>query len=376
MAQQKIAPSVNEALLSVEQGQVAQVPDLDIKDLSLIPYERKILPSPQFLLSDEPEYIRVEEGVALRERVEPGEVRLYVYNVNGVEEPRKMPRKISAVIENLGDAPLTLQFIRYSFQPPSENYYLIGKQGLADFLSSQPDLAPVVIPPGTGVPIDSAMDQSVALYNELVHGFYEFSINQPALISVVQTAPETPSVDASRSIEKVLPTRIEAGAGRGLFPVCNYEITPAESYLLDPVAGPAQLIVADGETDPWITGTDSTGAPAENRGNYGVLYNIRIPWRSTDGRGLALVTWNERYNPDQWCGAMAAAVEVSSGKFDGGVVLLPSDRLITRAFPEVVLIQVFPPPPPGVTETIQITYSPPGASCLPTPLLFIPVQLD
>ena len=40
--------------------------------------------------------------------------------------------------------------------------------------------------------------------------------------------------------------------------------------------------------------------------------------------------------------------------------------------PEAVLIQVFEPSETEDINPIEITYSPPGASCLPTPLIFIP----
>ncbi len=39
----------------------------------------------------------------------------------------------------------------------------------------------------------------------------------------------------------------------------------------------------------------------------------------------------------------------------------------------LVLLQVFPPPEGG-KGTIRLTYSPPGASCLPTPMVFLPVE--
>jgi len=66
---------------------------------------------------------------------------------------------------------------------------------------------------------------------------------------------------------------------------------------------------------------------------------------------------------------------VSIGKFKEGIVQLPADKLITRKSPEAILVQVFPPAANGEEQTIRFTYSPPGASCLPTPLVFIPVDM-
>ncbi|MNL58759.1 hypothetical protein D3C87_1824240 [compost metagenome] len=73
---------------------------------------------------------------------------------------------------------------------------------------------------------------------------------------------------------------------------------------------------------------------------------------------------------------MAATMIVSKGKFKEGIIQLPNDRLVTKAAPEAILVQVFPPAKNGEEQTIKLTYSPPGASCLPTPLVFIPVDMD
>ncbi len=100
-----------------------------------------------------------------------------------------------------------------------------------------------------------------------------------------------------------------------------------------------------------------------------------MKWKSTDGKGLALVTWNSRSGNNQWCSGMANTMVVSEGKFKEGIIQLPSDRLVTKAAPEAILIQVFKPAANGEEQTIRLTYSPPGASCLPTPLIFIPVDL-
>jgi len=365
------------ALAAGKQGGSVQIPSLSLDPLPEIPWEKRVVDGPQYLISDDPEYIRVPEAVAMRESVQPGAVRLYVYNVNGVKEPEQMPRRISAVIRNDGDGPMTLAFRNYAFRPPTTNYYHAGKNGLADFFSGKNLPAPRTIGAGESMPIDEAMEAAVAKYDDLVHGFYEFTVDQPATISVVQTDPQTPSTVANARIAEPLPTKSHSGAGRGKFLVCNYEVEPADDYVLDTSHGPAQIVVADGKGDPWVRGTESTlpGTEAVLAGNYGVMYDIEVPYTTSDGRGLALVTWNARYNPKAWCGAMAATVVVSEGVFPGGIVQLPSDQLATKSAPECVLIQTFPPVPKGESGTIRIRYSPPGASCLPTPLVFVPLTM-
>ena len=369
--------STSEILLSAAPGHAVNVPDFPFKSIPAMDYEQVILPGPQFLFSDEPEYIRVPEGVAMREPVEPGAVRLYMYNVNGVKEPEQMPRRINAVIRNEGGEDLNLRFLHFSSQPPSGNYHGVGKNGLRDYFASEGLDRTMTLAPGESAPLDSDMESRIANYNDLVHGLYEFVIDQPATVSVVQTDPETGSAEASERLGEVIPIEKKKNAGRGKFGVSNYLIRNREAGVIDTTSGVVQLLVADDERDPWVRGIDSSsGEIVDLAGNYGVMYEIELNYKTPDGKGLALVTWNSRFESSQWCGGMAASVRVSDGLHEGGIVPIPSNQLNVRKPPEVAVIQVFPPVPEGETGTIHITYSPPGASCLPVPLIFVPVDMD
>ena len=179
---------------------------------------------------------------------------------------------------------------------------------------------------------------------------------------------------ALNRIKNILPSKTKTGAGRGMFGVSNYQVNTKNT--IDTKDGASQIVIADGELDPWVIGKESTTEGiATLDGNYGVMYSIDVKWKSTDGKGLALVTWNPRSDNGQWCGGMANTMVVSEGKFKPGVIQLPSDKLITTKSPEAILVQVFKPSGNGEEQTIRLTYSPPGASCLPTPLVFIPVEL-
>lgn len=367
-------PAHNKAILETKQGSIVELPGVLSEKMTQIGYQKIVLPGPQYIISDDPEYIRVPESIALKEAVQPGTVRLYVYNVNGIKEPEKIDRKITAVIKNTGKAPMHIRMLKYSSQKPSTNYYLIGKQGLADFFASKPQSLVRTVKPGEAIAIDEQLEKNIVKYDELVHGFYEFVIDQPGEVSVLQTSPGTPGPKALTQIKRIENSR-HTNAGRGLFGVSNYLVQTDSVF--DTKNGIATLIVADGNKDPWIVGKDgSTGELAKLAGNYGVMYQVEMKWKSSDGKGLALVTWNSRAGDNKWCGGMANTMVVSDGKFKGGIIQLPSDRLITKAAPEAVLIQVFTPAKDGSEQTIKFTYSPPGASCLPTPLVFIPVDMQ
>jgi len=371
---QKITPEHNKAILNTKQGSIVELPGFLTEKMPSIPYQKIVLPGPQYIISDDPEYIRVPEIIALKEAVQPGTVRLYVYNVNGIQEPKKIDRKITAVIKNTGKSNMTIRMLKYSSQKPTTNYFLAGKKGLADFFASQPETKGRTVKPGQIIPIDEKLEKHVVKYDELVHGFYEFVIDQPAEISILQTAPNTPGPKAASYIKEIASSR-HTNAGRGLFGVSNYLVQTKDTF--DTQNEAAAIVVADGKEDPWVIGKDaSTGELAKLAGNYGVMYNIEMKWKSTNGKGLALVTWNARAGDNKWCGGMANTMIVSDGKFKEGIIQLPSDQLRTKGAPEAILIQVFPPAKNGEVQTINLTYSPPGASCLPTPLIFIPIDMQ
>ncbi|PRD52729.1 copper amine oxidase [Sphingobacterium gobiense] len=364
---------ISATLSSAKQGDVVILEDFLTTDFPKIAYDKAVMPGPQFMISDDPEYIRIPEAIVMQERTDAGAVRLYVYNVNGVKEPEKMPRKISAVIKNLGEENMHLRMLRYSSQKPSMNYFQIGKQGLYDYFSSRETNNVRTIKPGEVIAIDERLEKQVIMYDELVHGFYEFVIDQPALISVLQTSPDKEGPKAFHEIDTIIPFS-HVNAGRGIFPIANYKVTSKDT--IDTNDGVSQLIVADGSDDPWITGTIGKKAElARNVGNYGVLYHTSIKWKSTGGKGLALITWNCRSEDSQWCGGMGLTMEMFDEHMKKSVIQYPSNQLVTKAAPEAILIGIYKPDLSKDIQEINFTYSPPGASCLPTPLVLVPIDL-
>jgi hypothetical protein len=367
---QTLTAGQNSSILKAQQGAVLELPGYltGQKPIAALEYLKVVLPGPQFIISDDPEYIRVPEAIALQENVNPGTIRLYLYNVNGIKGPEKMDRKITVLIKNVGKQPLHIRMLKHAAQKPSTSYFKVGKETMADFYASEPENNIRSIQPGQAIPLDEQLETNIVKYDELVHGIYEFVVDQPAEISVLQTDPHTPGVKALNSIKTVLAPKSHSGAGRGLYGVANYKIKVQEVY--NTQNGPGQVLVADGVVDPWIMGTENTtGQDVKDVGNYGVIYHVNMKWKSGDGRGLALVTWNPR------CGAMSGAMVTSGGKFNGGIISLPSDRVITKGAPEVIFVQLFVPEKGVEEQTIELTYSPPAAGCLPTPLVFIPVDL-
>ena len=64
------------------------------------------------------------------------------------------------------------------------------------------------------------------------------------------------------------------------------------------------------------------------------------------------------------------AVLVNDATDTSETVLLPREQIRFGAFPNAVLIRKYP----AGSGIIKLTYSPPGASCLPLPLLLVPYK--
>src|SRR5581483_5815771 len=149
---------------------------------------------------------------------------LYIYHV---PQPSNGPKTISAVIENIGSTPLQFHFLRRAFPKPGRDYHLIAKTALAHFFDSQPEKSTRQLASGARMAIDPDMDATTATTDQLVHGFYEFEINQPTRVTVFERDPGQSSaevIDKLPVLPARLPGRGESGAGRGLFSSSNFEV--------------------------------------------------------------------------------------------------------------------------------------------------------
>lgn len=368
----------NSQIIDAYPGQIIEAEGITLGEstIPVIPVTRRDSGGPQFLFSDMPEYFRTGDGIAMQERVEPGTVRFYMYHV---PEPTDARKTITAVIENVGDQTLHMRFLRYAFPKPGKDYHKIGKAGLVGFFDSTPSTETREISPGERMVFDPAVDRAVVGKDDLVHGFYEFQIDQPAVVTTFQRDPDADSlqvVDHLEKLPRILPGHHPSGAGRGLFLTSDFDVTPTDNgFVLDTTYGPRQIIIADGKRDPWITGRDSIDNETDTplKGNYGVVYKVKLKYTSSDGRGLALLVYNSR-GDGKWCKYQALALKVNEGEFPAGTIEAPKDQVRYGPPPQSVLIQRYPPVADGETGTIEITYSPPGASCLPVPMLFVPYE--
>ena len=358
---------------SAPQGGVVKLAELWKSQATLLAPQLNIVPvrGPQFLLSDKPEYFYTGNGVSMDEHVQPGQVRLYIYHV---PFPGDKPKIISAVIDNLGSNLMDLHFVRQAFPKPGTDYHLIGKTGLIQYFDSKPSKTTNHIAVGGRMIIDTAMDSTLVFRDQLVHGFYEFEITQPGRIRVFERDPDRDSlseVDKLPSLPLELAGFTANGAGRGSYPTNNFLVTNTGGVSIETTNGPMRIILADGRRDKSVTGRDGiSGTVVKNHGDYGVMYHIKLDWKSSDGRGIVLLM-ARTYEGGKWCETLSAAMHVNSAYWKENTVAIPTGRVDFGKDGEMVVIQKYPPPT-SREGVIEFDYSPPGASCLPTPMILLP----
>ncbi|HRK30792.1 MAG TPA: hypothetical protein PLD59_06905, partial [Tepidisphaeraceae bacterium] len=150
-----------EALKRARPGDTVQTPFTGLATIPTLPLTiSPVADAPQLLLADQPEYFRTGDGISMQETVKPGLVRLYLYHV---PEPTGKPKIISAVVENLGGAPMTIQFHRYASPRPSGDYHKVATAAMQAFLQKQPapdEIRLRQVAPNERLVIDPAIDQT------------------------------------------------------------------------------------------------------------------------------------------------------------------------------------------------------------------------
>ena len=228
--------------------------------------------APTMLFSDSPES-PAQDGVLYADTVPAGRYRLYVYHANGGAAVRKFP----IVALNSGATPAKITVVRRGLAAPSTQYVSVGKTVLLDWFV---DRAPVdvVVPAGTRVLLDDALDQLHAAQNELVHAVYDVVTDASLKLSVVSVpaAADAAAVTAGLS----LLTR-DVNHQRGTFPGADVLIVAASGAALDGGAGQQhgvqRLRLGLDEVDDTLQGVDApTGVKQTLLGNYGMLYRFAL----------------------------------------------------------------------------------------------------
>lgn len=303
------------------------------------------------LLSDSPETVSAD-GILYQDTVK-GTARLFFHHVNGTA----VDKKFGVVLENAAAEAAEVIVYRYGLAGPSLNYMQVGKDAQTRYLAGS-ELYTVTVPAKGSALLDAGLDKLTVKPDMLVNGIYDFMARKPVTVKTLLLPLKAAARVAVRTLP-VLPT--DKDRLRGTFAGMDRLLLPLRPY--NPAAdGSAAITLADNQLDPYAVGVDATtGLAALNYGNYGVVYRMFI----TGETGIAAYSLNPRG------GAYAGAIGVKYRHLEQPPVATPADAL---ALGEGTLTALAPIGQYEASQSLWLTFSPPGASNLPVRLVLAPGQ--
>lgn len=258
------------------------------------------------IFSDSPEYVQ-ENGILYSDTVQ-GDGRVLFYHVNESWQDKHL----GVVFENENDELIRVRVLRGHTSRPDNNYMNVGKETQLSYFGYTRNYELIIMPNRRKV-LDPVMSRQVLSSGDLVYGVYDFYCNKPVKVSVVMCpADQDPAhfVKGARQLPK------DKHMLRGTFQGMNRIVTGKKPY--DPIEdGTVFIPLADNYHDKYMTGIDATdGTEVENYGNYGVLYQLKLP---TARQG------HTQYLLNPLGGMYAGAMTVKNRKNDR-LVLLPTPR--------------------------------------------------
>lgn len=245
------------------------------------------------IMSDSPEMVKAN-GILYRETAE-GSGRLLFHHINDftADENLLEPKKLIVIAENTTDKPVTLVIRNKTVKGPSSDVLYVGQQVLYDYFQST-QREEYELKPGEKIFL---YDSSGKRWNraDCISGQMDFYTTGQVTFTVAALGKNTP-VDKELPLETVLPLLDMDIHPRGTF----YTTDIYHTIVVDG-AEPVKFVIGKG-SDEWVTGKDGlTGEERLNRGNFGVVYHIKITANENTGvilnpRGglfRGAVRWNE-----------------------------------------------------------------------------------
>ena len=292
----------------------------------------------KIIISNSPETIR-EDGI-LYSDVASGDNRIYYHHLNGSDETKT----IYLLAVNQGNKPVRLSVKKWGAAGPSDPM-AVGRIAAYNYLDFDPFKSHAhELQPGEVIVFNEGMNNIVPP-GQTVHGIFDIRAERELLFAVV--AAGAPYTVEELSKLPVLPR--DGVHMRGTFNL-------AQRYMSAVIKGdePVSLVIADGKEDLYLHGKDFSsselGLVTKDKGNYGLVYKIRI--KSEQRVGVIL-------NP-------RGGIFVGAGKWDKDAFYIPN-RGILKPQTEGALIGVVEPG----REKI-FTFIPPAGSFLPVRLVLLP----
>lgn len=265
----KKACGVGLALIGISSIATAQerivIPE-DFADYKEVKYEFKAV-GPTLIFSDSPEFV-YENGVLYRDNVE-GKLRIFFHHLNAVKDTTK---KLAVILKNKDSLrPINYKVTRQGMSGKTTDWLLDGKVAEEKYFTKEQKVRGGQIGFGNSVEIISGKGTILKL-DQLWTGIVDFELDHKAELSVVMCDART-DLELFNEHAKILP--MDEHPLRGTFFNADWIYS-----IKDKIHGETvRMIKLAGSDDGegYIKGIDkTTGLPAEDYGNYGVIYEMNF----------------------------------------------------------------------------------------------------
>ncbi len=303
---------------------------------------------PALLFSDAPEEVP-GPGILYQDHVS-GDFRVFFDHVDHTSGSLIF----TILVTNDGQTPVDVQPTRVGYAGPSQDYFGTGQNAQMAWMTGSAG-EDVSLAPGQTAFLVPDLNRLVAAPSDDVTGIVDGTASGRVLVSVVAEAAPA----ASLAGLSVLPAQATSAGfvGRGTFPHADLTVTASASggYQHLDVGDPAQYVRGYSAVDQQ---------PAEDYGNYGVLYDVLLSMFTSGPDRLALVF-------DPLGGPFAGAGLVGTGFGPGTPVDLPNggtfapDPLAGMLVSQIQLQA-------NVSQLVRFQWMPPAGSYLPATLILTP----
>lgn len=219
---------------------------------------------PSLLFSDSPEMV-YHNGILYRDNVE-GEVRLFFHHVNAVAGKKKL----AILLKNADQLkPINYQVTRQGIAGKTTDWLMDGKNAEKKYFDQQKNNPQGSL--GFGTSRELLSGNGVLLKtNELLTGIIDIKLDRKAELSVLMCEPKA-DIELFNDNAAIQP--MDEHPLRGTFPKADWNYRLKRAVNLD--ADEHLMVKLASEDEGFIKGVDATtGLPAEDYGNYGVIYNV------------------------------------------------------------------------------------------------------
>ncbi len=344
---------------------VASADSLNVTDSAVM---RRIVTSPMMamrmvttkeegtlLLSDSPEYPE-DNGILSSDQLQ-GKCRVYFYHVN----QSSIPKKIVVMAYNPTDHPLQVSVDRFQYARPNSQYYQVGKELSLLYYEAEPTVNLVTVPAYDYAILGERLNTVAIRPDELFSAIIDTYVPEKMYISsIIMPLSENP-FQFVKTIQ-VLPS--DSVHLRGTFSGMNRMMETILPY--EPSDGIGVVTLGDGMQDKFLQGTDVLDStPAENTGNYGVDYTIKL---ETKGLGRIHMYFNTQG------GAYAGVLDLHYGDIRKIVEIPRQAGRYNLGEDDPYGMEYVDSFHAGTNVTVHMM--PPGASNLPVRLILVPDKVE